>query len=102
MSGAPFGIDAPARTSDSQPSSQHRRDAAAVVSTAPPLAWWRKMPMVWIILAVAVVVAVVANEIRIAPEQDDGYEVRLQEQCRRMQEIQAAAKLDPPPKSDAA
>ena len=58
--------------------------------------------MVWILLVVAVVVAVVANEIRIAPEEDDGYEVRLQEQCRRIQKAQAAAKLDQPPKSDAA
>ena len=98
----PFGIDAPARTSDSQPSLQHHRNAAAVLSTDPSLAWWRKMPMVWTILAVAVVVAVVANEIRIAPEEDDGYEVRLQEQCRLIQKTQAAAKLDPPPKSDAA
>ena len=47
--------------------------------------------MIWIIPAVLGIVALVANEIRLAPEQDDDYEVQMQEHCRRLQQDRDAA-----------
>ena len=58
--------------------------------------------MIWIVILVLVVIAVAWNEIRIAHEVDDDYEVHLREHYRRMRDGQAAAKPDLPPKSDAA
>ena len=48
--------------------------------------------MVWVILAVLVIIALVANEIRLAPEQDDDYEAHLQEHYRRLKQEEDAAK----------
>ncbi len=58
--------------------------------------------MIWVVLVVLVIVAVAVNEIRMAPEVDDDYEVHLVEHYRRIRDGQAAAKPETPPKSDAA
>ena len=60
--------------------------------------------MVWVLalLAVLVIAAIVANEIRLAPDQDDDYEVHLQEHYRRLQQERDAAPPSSPRKYDAA
>ena len=60
--------------------------------------------MLWVIVAGIVVVALIANEIRLAPEQDDDYEVHLREHYRKqaIEESKASAEKQSPRRPDAA